>query len=250
MDSLFDKINTLVNAQINDFLGRNPRSPLARIKLDAEDAEQNPRRTVQSLHQRLEEALKYEDEIAEKIERIRSEAVVLDEQADEMVKSGDEFAARRVLGQLQMKQQQLTIAEAELRDHRLLTQHLMQEMTTLDMALDNQERQKQQSPRPSAASGSGTRIPVEGVSSDRRSEPKTFGDNVRDRLNETRSSLENLLNNSPVPKPPEVSNRFENFDIVDEVPDPRTPKSQQKKDKPTKEDMNDRLSRLSKPDDE
>ena len=249
MDSLFDKINTLVNAQINDFLGRNPKSLLARIKLDAEEADKNPRRTVQSLHQRLEEALKYEDEIAEKIERIRAEAVVLDEEADRMVKSGDEFAARRALGQLQMKQQQLSIAEAGLRDHRLLTQHLMQEMTTLDMALDNQDRQKQQAPRQSTSSGSGIRIPVEGVSSDDEQDSKTFGDNVRDKLNETRASLENLLNNSPVPNPPEVSKRFEKFDIVDEVPDPRTPKSQ-KKDKPDKGDMTDRLSRLSKPDDE
>jgi len=245
MDSIFDKINTLVNAQINDFLGRNPKSPLSRFKVDAEEADKNPRRTVQSLHQRLEEALKYEDEIAEKIERIRSEAVALDEEADRMVKSGDEFAARRVLGQLQMKQQQLTIAEAELRDHRLLTQHLMQEMTTLDMALDRQDRQQQQTSRQSTSSGGGTRIPVEGVSSD----SKSFGDNVRDKLNETRASLENLLNNSPVPNPPEVSNRFEKFDIVDEVPDPRTPKSQ-KKDTSDQSDLSERLSRLSKPDDE
>lgn len=236
MDSIFDKINTLVNAQINDFLGRNPKSPLARIKLNEEDVAENPRRTVQSLHQRLEEALAYEDEIEEKIQRIRGEAVVLDEQADKLVKSGDEFAARRVLSQLQMKQQQLTIAEAELRDHRVLTQHLMQEMTTLDMALDNRERQQ----KPSAGA---TSIPVDGVDT---SQDKSIGDTVRDKINETRSSLENLLNNSPVPKPPEVSQRFEKYDIVDEVPDPRTPKSQKK----SGGEMTDRLSRLSKPDDE
>lgn len=246
MDNLFDKINTLVNAQLNEFLGRNPKSPLARIKLDAEDADKNPRRTVHSLRQRLEEALVYEDEIGEKIERIRSEAVVLDEQADEMVKSGDEFAARRVLGQLQMKQQQLGIAEAELRDHRLLTQHLMQEMTTLDMALDNQERQKAQPSSQPSSSSRGTRIPVEGVSSPSEPEDKSFGDNVRDKLNDTRSSLENLLNNSPVPSAPEVSDRFQKFDVVDEVPDPRTPKSKKK----DSGNMSDRLSRLSKSDDE
>ena len=247
MDNLFDKINTLVNAQVNEFLGRNPKSPLARIKLDTEDADKNPRRTVQSLRQRLEEALAYEDEIGEKIERIRSEAVVLDEQADEMVKSGDEFAARRVLGQLQMKQQQLGIAEAELRDHRLLTQHLMQEMTTLDMALDNQERQQSKPKAQSSPSSSrSTRIPVEGVSSPSEPEEKSFGDNVRDKLNDTRSSLENLLNNSPVPSAPEVSDRFQKFDVVDEVPDPRTPKSKKK----DSGNMSDRLSRLSKSDDE
>ena len=33
MSNLFDKISTLVNAQVNDLLGRNPQSPLARIRL-------------------------------------------------------------------------------------------------------------------------------------------------------------------------------------------------------------------------
>lgn len=247
MSSIFDKINTLVNAQVNDFLGRNPKSPLARIKLDTSEIEENPRRTAESLHRRLEEALAYEDEIEAKIQRIRAEAVVLDEQADKQVKSGDEFSARRALSQLQFKQQQLTIAEAELRDHRVLTQHLMQEMTTLDMALDNQERQKSQAPKTSTSQGRGTRIPVDGVSSDYADEEKSLRDTVTDKLNETRSSLENLLNNSPVPKASDVPQKFENFDIVDEVPDPRTPKSQQKK---SSGDMNERVSRLSKPDDE
>lgn len=246
MSSIFDKINTLVNAQVNDFLGRNPKSPLARIKLDSDEIEENPRRTAQSLHQRLEEGLAYEDELEAKIQGIREEAVILDEQADKQVQSGDEFGARRALSQLQMKQQQLSIAEAELRDHRVLTQHLMQEMTTLDMALDNQERQKSRQANQPTSQSRGTRIPVEGVSSDDRAVDKSLRDTVTDKLNDTRSSLENLLNNSPVPKSPEITKRFDKYDIVDEVPDPRTPKSQKK----DKGDMNDRLSRLSKPDDE
>jgi hypothetical protein len=246
MSSIFDKINTLVNAQVNDFLGRNPKSPLARIKLDSNEIEENPRRTAQSLHQRLEEALAYEDEIEAKIQRIRNEAVVLDEEADKQVKSGDEFGARRALGQLQLKQQQLTIAESELRDHRVLTQHLMQEMTTLDMALDNQERQTSQRSNSSVSQGRGTRIPVEGVTSNDSDDGNSLLGTVTDKLNETRSSLETLLNNSPVPKAPEIPKKFEKFDIVDEVPDPRTPKSQKK----SKGDMNERVSRLSKPDDE
>lgn len=241
MDSIFDKITTLVNAQVNDFLGRNPKSPLARIKLDPEEAENNPRRTVQSLRKRLDEALAYEDDIQAKIDRLNQEALQLDEQADAMVQQGDEFGARRLQGQLNMKQQQLTIAESELRDHRLLTQHLMQEMTTLEMALDSQQRQQA-----TRQQGGGTRIPVDGVEPSQGSESKTVFDTVSDKINETRSSLENLLNNSPVPTPPEVSQRYEKFDIVDEVPDPRQPKPAKK----DKGDMNERVSRLSKPDDD
>ena len=246
MSSIFDKINTLVNAQVNDFLGRNPKSPLARIKLDSTEIEKNPRRTAESLHRRIEEALAYEDEIEAKIQRIRDEAVFLDEQADKQVKSGDEFSARRALSQLQFKQQQLAIAEAELRDHKVLTQHLMQEMTSLDMALDLQDRQKSQAPNPPASQTRGTRIPVEGVSSAESREDKSLRNSVTDKLNETRSSLENLLNNSPVPKAPEIPKKFEKFDLVDEVPDPRTPKSEKK----DTGDMNERVSRLSKPDED
>jgi len=245
MDSIFDKLSTLVNAQLNDFLGRNPKSPLARIRLDTEEAENNPRRTVQSLRQRLDEAMNYEDEIQAKIDKLTQDVIQLDEQVDAMVKSGDEFAARRVQGQLNMKQQQLSIAESELRDHRTLTQHLMQEMTTLEMALDSQQK-AQSTSSSSSSQGSGTRIPVDGVENDEPQAGRNVMDSVSNKFNETRSSLENLLNNSPVPKAPEVSKRFENFDIVDEVPDPRTPKSKKK----DSGDMNQRLSRLSKPDDD
>lgn len=242
MSSLFDKISTLINAQVNDFLGRNPRSPLARIKLDAEEAEKNPRRSVQPLRQRLEEALAYEDELQAKIETLMQQALELDGRVDAMLRSKDEFAARRVQGQLNMKQQQLTIAESELRDHRLLTQHLMQEMTTLEMALDNQARQTKTSSGRRSPGGT-TRIPIEGVDS---AQDKSVFDTVSDKLNETRSSLENLLNNSPVPAAPEISERYDKFDIVDEVPDPRQPKPRAG----NKDDMKSRLSRLSKPDED
>ena len=38
MSDLFEKISTLIHAQLNDFMGKNPRSPLSRIKLNAEEA--------------------------------------------------------------------------------------------------------------------------------------------------------------------------------------------------------------------
>lgn len=235
MSNLFDKIATLVNAQVNDLLGRNPKSPLARIQFNAEEAEKNPRRSVQSLRRRLEEATAYEDELQAKIETLMQEALALDQQVDGRLRSGDELAARRLQGQLNMKRQQLTIAESELRDHRVLTQHLMQEMRTLEMALDSHDR------RAETAASSSVSIPIEGIDSAR---PPSVFDTVSDKLNQTRSTLENLLDNSPVPAAPEISKRYEGFDIVDEAPDPRQPKPRRS----NKDDMNARLSRLSKPD--
>ncbi len=249
MPSLFDKINTLVNAQVNDLLDKNPRSPLARIKLNADDAEKNPRRSAQSLRQRLEEALDYEDELQAKIEALLRETADLDHQVDLVLRTGDEFGARRLQNQLNFKQQQLTIAESELRDHRLLTQHLMQEMTAVEMALHNQEGQAK--PRSSSAQrGSARRaIPVQ----DARDAPATGAASsslmgaVTGKLDEARSGLENLLNNSPVPKPSQITGHYERFDlVVDEEPDPRKPKPR----KSDKLNMDARLSRLTKPDDD
>lgn len=249
MSSLFDKINTLVNAQVNDLLGRNPRSPLARVKLNDEDVEKNPRRSVQSLRQRLEEALDYEDDLQARIDSLMRAVADLDQQVDQFLQAGDEIGARRLQNQMNLKLQQLTIAESELRDHRLLTQHLMQEMTTVEMALDGEERRAQSHSASASRGSERTRIPVQ----DARNTPASeAGGNsiigaMTDKLDEARSSLENMLNNSPVPKPSQITGHYERFGIVvDEEPDPRAPKPR-KDDKPT---MDARLSRLSKPADD
>jgi tRNA/tmRNA/rRNA uracil-C5-methylase (TrmA/RlmC/RlmD family) len=240
MDNLFDKLSTLVNAQLNEFLGKNPTSPLARIRLDAEDAEQHPRRTFQAIRERLDEAMRYEDQLQAKIDKLMQSVIRLDEQVDAMVQANDVVGARRMQVQLNMKQQQLAIAESELRDHRTLSQHLMQEMTTLEMALDSQKRASQAPPETSP--NRKVSIPVD----DADSQPDdTVIDVVTGKLQQARDSLDHLLNNSPVPSASDVSERFENIDIIDEVPDPRQPKSRK-----SDADMARRLSRLSKPDDE
>ena len=244
MSDLFEKVSTLINAQFNDLLGRNPRSPLARIRLNAEAADKNPRHSARSLRQRLEEAIEYEDELQTAVdERLRA-VVELDKLVDDMLRSGDEISAQRLQGQLNMKQQHLSIAESELRDHRLMTRHLLQELGTLEMALDSQARRSQ---TPPAASAGKTRIPIDGVGSAgkrRATVKRSIVDAVADKFDETRANLENLLDSSPAPERTESPRGIQRFEIVDEEPDPRQPKSR-KTDEP---DMNARLSRLSKPD--
>ena len=243
MSDLFDKISTLINAQFNDLLGRNPRSPLARIKLNAEDAEKNPHVSAQRLRQRLEEAMDYEDELGGRIdERIR-EVVELDKLVDELLETGDQNSAQRLQVQLNMKRQHLTIAESELQEHRLLTRHLLQELSALDAALDIEKR-RQRSPAPSPKGK--TRIPIDGAATPARqtgNAKRTFLDAVSDKFDETRANLENLLDSAPAPQRPIGSSGIQRFEIVDEEPDPRQPKAR-KTDEP---DMNARLSRLSKP---
>ena len=246
MSDIFDKISTLVNAQLNDFLGKNPRSPLARIKLNAEEAEKNPQRSAHSLRQRLEEAIDYEDELQARIDERMRAVVELDKLVDEMLRSGDEVSAQRLQNQLNMKQQQLTIAESELQDHRLMTRHLMQELTTLETALDREEREQRRQGAQTSSSAGKTRIPIDGVAGPGNGGGKakrTILDAVSHKFDETRTNLENLLDSSPAPARPVRPSGLQRFDIVDEEPDPRTPKPR-KKDEP---DMNARLSRLSKP---
>ena len=248
MSNLFDKISTLVNAQVNDIRSRNPASPLARIKLNAKNAEENPRHTAQTLRRRLNEAIGYEGELQEKAERIMQEALELDKQVDTLLRSGDEIGARHLQGQLNMKQQHLTIAESELRDHRLLTQHLMQDMSKLEAALDNQQRQTH-SHSVTKSGGGSLRIPVQGTSgrsSSAENKPASIIGAFSEKLEDARSGLENLLNNSPVPQPPAADRRYKKFEVMDEMPDPRAPKPS--KESPS--DMSDRLSRLSKPNDD
>ncbi len=244
MSSLFDKIATLVNAQVNDMLGKNPRSPLARIRLDAADAEKNPRQSAQALRRRLDEALDFEDILRNKINALMAEAADLDAQIDFSVGQGDEFGARRLQGQLNIKQQQLTIAESELRDHRAISRHLMQELRTLEAALDERDRQMQARPAADRQSQRRTRIPVDGASLRASVGDQSIVGAVSDKLNEARGGLESLINREP-PQPPRAAPRGR-FIVVDEEPDPRQPKAR----KHDAGDMNRRLSRLRKPPDD
>ena len=244
MSSLFDKIATLVNAQVNDLLGKNPASPLARIRLNADEAEKNPRGSAQALRRRLDEAVDFEDVLQEKVDALMQEAADLDAQLDASLRQGDEFGARRLQMQLNGKQQQLTIAESELRDHRAVTRHLMQEMRTLDAALDERERRTRSRPAGEQRTPGRTRIPIDGAGLRERVGDQSIVDTVSGKLNEARDGLESLINReAPQRERPRASARRDHFIVVDEAPDPRQPKAPKK----DAGDMKRRLSRLSKP---
>ncbi|MCY4464192.1 MAG: hypothetical protein OXE46_01505 [Chloroflexi bacterium] len=228
MSSLFDKLSVLLNAQVNELMGRNPGSPLARIRLNAEETAANPRRSAERLRARLEEAVLYEDELQAKIDKLMGEALDLDERVDAALGASDTFGSRRLQTQLNLKQQQLSIAESELRDHRLVTRHLMQELAALEATLDEHERRS-------------TRIPVDEPVASAGQTAKAIARDAANKLNETLDALDGRLPNANAAKP-----RPTRYHIVDEAPDPNSPKP------PGKDAtiMNQRLSRLSRPDDD
>ncbi len=135
MSSLFDKLSTLLNAQIHEVLGNNPSSLRARARLNPDDAAKDPTRSAQALRQRLEEAIAYEDTIQAKVDGLMQAAVALDDEVDGLLRAGKDIEARQLQARLNAKQRQLTIAESELREHRLLTRHLMQELSSLEASL-------------------------------------------------------------------------------------------------------------------
>lgn len=228
MSSFFDKLSVLLNAQVNELMGRNPRSPLARIRLNAKETAANPRRSAEQLRARLEEAFVYEDELQTKIDKLMGEALDLDEQVDAALGAGDSFGSRRLQTQLNLKQQQLSIAESELRDHRLATRHLRQELSVLEAALDEQERGR-------------ARIPVEEQPPSAGQAAKAIARDAAGKLNETLDALDIRLPNQKPPQP-----RPTRYQIVDESPDPNSPKPKGK----DASVMNERLSRLRQPDDD
>lgn len=246
MSSLFDKIATLVNAQVNDLLGKNPTSPLARIRLNADDAEKNPRDSARALRRRLDEAMDFEDVLQDKIDALMQEAADLDAELDDSLRQGDEFGARRLQGQLNIKQQQLTIAESELRDHRAVTRHLMQEMRALENALDERERRVHSRSVSEGPSPRRTHIPLDGAGLRGKVGDQSIMEAMTGKLNEARDGLESLVNREPhEPEPRRPAPPSNRFIVVDEEPDPRPPKPRKK----DAGDMNRRLSRLSKPED-
>ena len=241
MSSLFDKIGTLINAQVNDLLGNNPKSPLARIRLDPRDAEKSPRQSARAIRRRLEEAEDYEDQLRAKIDGLMKEALDLDGAVDACLERGDQFGARRLQSQLNMKQQQIDMAEAELREHGLVTRHLMRELVDLEAALDSHEGQQGRQRADGQRKGQKARIPI-----DSADPVEAIADSVGVKLNEAREGIETLLKgepNTPQRRDPGGKQRIV---IVDEEPDPRKPKALNA----DKDKMNRRLSRLSGPGDD
>ena len=182
----------------------------------------------------MEEAIEYEDELQARIEERMRAVVELDKLVDDMLRSGDEVSAQRLQNQLNMKQQHLTIAESELHDHRLMTRHLMQELATLEAALDRQEQERRGQRAQGSSSGGKMRIPIDGEARPGKSSgnlKRSILDTMSNKLDETRTNLENMLDGSPAATRPVRPSGVQRFEIVDEEPDPRRPKPR-KKDEP------------------
>ncbi|MBI5669045.1 MAG: PspA/IM30 family protein [Chloroflexi bacterium] len=141
MNELFRKLNVLVRASINDVLGedhaigQSRRQPLTPDKLG-----KNIDREIVSLRGRINDALSFEDELRRRVQTLQDEVARYDRQADEAVAAGQDALARRAIEQMQSAQQRLAMAEADLHEHQLVTQELIQRVNMLDAVVADARR--------------------------------------------------------------------------------------------------------------
>lgn len=140
MTDFFKKLNVLVKASLREALSE-PGLPLTRDRLGS-----NVGREVALLRERVNQALDYEDELANRVSQIQAEVEQLDREADLAVEQGDDDAARRKVADLRRAEKRLEMAESDLREHRLVTQELITRVNELDAAVADAQRAKGDEP--------------------------------------------------------------------------------------------------------
>lgn len=137
MNDFFRKLNVLVKASLNDLLDTEGEP---RRRTSAGVSGRDMERDVQMLRQRVDEALRYEDDLAARVQALQAEVERLDREADEALNRGQELEARQLVQQLQRSQQRLAMLEADLREHRLVTQELIVRVSELESVVTEAQR--------------------------------------------------------------------------------------------------------------
>jgi len=168
MSDLFKKLNTLIQAGINDVLDdaqKTVKEPLKRIPSGRLGRDIN--NEVDHLRGKINDALNHEDTLTARIQTVQEEIATLDQQVDAAVQAGNEAQARYLLERMQRAQQRLTMTEADLREHQLVTRELMQRVNELDAAIADANHaadQHEQQDAPSTPEPPRTRRADESVS--------------------------------------------------------------------------------------
>ncbi len=246
----FNKLNTLVQAHINDIV-----SPMDRESGDAQKKALSRKEIrgglehdVSELRKRINDALTYQDELQAKVNALYQEISDWDAKADTAVDEGREDDARFAIRRMQQAQRELDMTEASLREHQLLTQDLIRQVNTLEGVVA-------ESSRNDAANDTAT---AETARVD------DVGRTLSAKLDQTRAKLNELVDNYRGPGHEYVGKKpsadtddqpdprmYSREEVVDEVPQPDPPRRNHPiSDDKIDDDYASRLSRLSKPDDE
>jgi phage shock protein A len=143
MAGFFKKLNTLIQAQINDAIrplrpdsdSKARRKFLGRVGGDGALSQD-----VGTLRRRIDDALNHETALEAKVDKLYALIAQLDALADEALAQGREGEARKALAQLQQAQRDLRDTESHLYEHRLVTQELISRVNTLEAVLEQAKR--------------------------------------------------------------------------------------------------------------
>ncbi len=244
-DNFFDKLNTLVQAHINNVIDPiDEKTSRSRKKaLSRQDIRGGLQKDVKLLRERIDEALNYEGELQAKADKLYAEISELDDKANAAVADGRENDARFALGRMQQAQRDLEMIEADLQEHRTITQELISQVNMLDSTIQAAEKE-------ASDDDEDISIPVKNKSQSSSSstpDVNEIGAQIVQQLDSTRQNLSNLIS--------EYTSKVMGDDSPREMPevnDPPSPRSRTRhpvdRDKVDK-DYSARLSRLSKPDD-
>jgi phage shock protein A len=145
MSDLFKKLNTLIQAGINDVLDdaqKTMKEPLKHIPSNR--LGKTIIGEVDHLREKINDALNHEDILNARIQDLEGEIADLDRQADEAVRAGDDVNARYLLERMKRAQQRLTMTQSDLREHQVATRELMQRVNELDAAIADAKHAVQQ----------------------------------------------------------------------------------------------------------
>lgn len=150
MDDLFKKLNVLIKSSLNDLAGDESSRRSSQPKRLGKEID----RELAALRQRIDDAYAYEGELKTRITTLEDEVDRLDREADAALEQRREEQARYLVEQMQRSQQRLTMAQADLREHQLVTAELVQRVNTLDSYVA-EARRAEQDVAPEAATTGG-----------------------------------------------------------------------------------------------
>jgi peptidoglycan hydrolase CwlO-like protein len=258
-NSFFDKLNTLVKAQINDIISPmtdDDRTSASRRKaLARQDIRGGLEKDVAELQKRVDDALAYEDDLQAKVDKLYGEIADLDREADQLIQDGREAEARQKLGRIQQLQKELEMLEADLHEHRYVTQELISQVNTLDSVVQQAKHDDATNTNPQTSSAP--------TGDSDKSDVERIGENISRQLDSTRQKLSDLINSymgpqstfttgEPEPEQPYTPERRPRRSRTKDKPASPKPSRERKfehavsKDKVDK-DYADRVARLSKP---
>ena len=234
-DSFFKKLNTLVQGHINNVIAPidEKTSKSRRKALSRQDIRGGLQKDVKLLRQRIDDALNYETELQAKADKLYGAISEWDDKANQAVSDGRENDARFALGQMQQVQRELEMIEADLQEHRTITQELISQVNMLDSTIQEVEGE------------TATETP-----SSEQPKVEEIGAQIVQQLDNTRQNLSNLISEYTSKVTGDDAPLREDESTQDDIPIQRSRTVKHPVDKNKVDDeYSARLSRLSKPDD-